>query len=129
MFPLVRSRGAGWCTIYLPDGGTAAAEGRRAGEAAAAAGGESQTRDGASPSSLPAAGRGERGALRHRALHAAAATAGGHRHSDTVQVMTHDHKFLMFLHVEYICMYSDLGDVNVQQTCPLLTYNDCGKRT
>lgn len=86
-FPLVRSGGAGWCTICLPYGGITEAEGRRAGEAAAA-GGESQTRGGASQSSLPAAGHRVRGAIPHGALHAAAATAGGHRHSDPLQVMT-----------------------------------------
>lgn len=85
--PSVRSRGAVRCTIYLPFQGIPDAEGRGAGEAAAA-GGESQTRDGASQSPLPAAGHRDRGTIRYRALHAAAATAGGHRHSDPLQVMT-----------------------------------------
>jgi len=82
----VRSGGAGWRTVHLPPRGAPEAEGGGAGEAAAA-GGESHTRDGASPRALPAAGRRERGALRHRALHAAAATAGGRGHPDPRQVM------------------------------------------
>lgn len=84
---MVRSGGAAWCTIYLPHRGITEAEGWRPGEAAPA-GGESQTGGGASQSSLPAAGSRDGGAIPHRALHAAAATAGGHRHSDPLQVIT-----------------------------------------
>lgn len=73
------------CTIYQHYGGTAEAKGAGSAEAAPA-GGETQTGSGASQSSLPAASRRDGGAIPHRAVCAAAAAAGGHRHSDPLQV-------------------------------------------
>lgn len=105
---LIRSGGAGCYAICLPYRGIAEAEGRGAGEAPPA-GGESQTGGGASQSSLPAAVHRDWGAIPHRALYAAATTAGGHRHSDTLQVMT-------MKCFQLWNMLSDLGNIHVQQT-------------